>query len=368
MKKLASEKVYKEFFCIPKNDKLSDKVFGCRMAVSLLSILVCLTVMVSSTLALFYMDVRTKFSTIQSAYYSVTVNGEAPGSTYTCPLALDDRHTFAIEADGTATTGYCVVEVGGDVYYTEPIPQDSSLTLTVQAAKGVEITITPQWGLIPATYGHRSNMAADEIIHSRTPYVTYEVADGAELDAIAEHYGVSVSDIKVYNGINELIPGMTLKIPGVEGDIAAYQVPAAEELPVPVEPPVTPEENVTGNIEGEADIPAVDGEDDSQADPESNMGDATGDDTDTDLGDDAGDDADTGSDDVAGDDADTGSDGSTESGSDGGSDGSTESGSDSSSDDGTDSGSDSGSDGSTDSGTDSSSDDSADSDSGDVTE
>lgn len=135
----------------------------------------------------------------------------------------------------------------------------------------------------------------------------YEVADGAKLDAIAEHYGVSVSDIKVYNDIDELTTGMTLKIPGVKGDIAAYQVPAAEEPPVPVEPPVTPEGDMTGNIEEEADIPAVDGEDDTAVDPESNMGDATGGD------------ADTGSDDVAGDDADSGTDG--------GSDGSADSGS-----------------------------------------
>ena len=83
-------------------------------------ILAYTAVMITSAWAWFHMNVETHVSTLTSAYYSVTVNGKH-GMQYICPLAVDDIHAFAIKADGTASTGYCAVAIGHQVFRTQQI-------------------------------------------------------------------------------------------------------------------------------------------------------------------------------------------------------------------------------------------------------
>ncbi len=261
MKKRAFKKLYNELFYISKHEKLSDKVFRCRMVLSILTILACTTVMAASTFALFYVDISTDSSTIAGAYYSVTVDN-TENSTYICPLAYEDKQTFEIKADGTATTGYCMIRVGEQVYYTEKIPQGSSLTLTVQAAKDTPISFIPQWGT-SSDYVN-AGTCGNEIIHSTTPYTTYTVEPTAILANIAAHYGVSEEDILVYNNLSAvsivdvegenaasvLTVGMELKIPGVSPDISSYVAP------VPA-PPASTDENTGDGTQGENNDPPV---------------------------------------------------------------------------------------------------------------
>ena len=231
MKKRAFGKLYKELFYIPKHEKLPDKVFRCRMVVSLLTILACTAVMAASTLALFFSEVSTENSTITGAHYSVTIEN-TENETYICPLAYEDKHTFEIKAGGTATTGYCVIQVGENTYYTEQIPQGSALTLTVQAAKDTVITFSPGWGVLT------EKPCGNEIIHSATPSTIYEVEPTARLASIAAHYGVTEESIRVYNNLlaaaveveSESNPplltvGMELKIPNPAENVDPYKVP-----------------------------------------------------------------------------------------------------------------------------------------------
>ena len=231
MKKRAFGKLYKELFYIPKHEKLPDKVFRCRMAVSLLTILACTAVMAASTLALFFSEVSTDNSTIASAHYSVTIEN-TENETYICPLAYEDKHTFEIKAGGTATTGYCIIRVSENTYYTEQIPQGSALTLTVQAAKDTVITFSPGWGVLT------ENTCGNEIIHSTTPSTIYEVEPTARLASIAAHYGVTEESILVYNNLLAataevegesntplLTVGMELKIPNPAENVEPYKVP-----------------------------------------------------------------------------------------------------------------------------------------------
>lgn len=231
MKKRAFGKLYKELFYIPKHEKLPDKVFRCRMVVSLLTILACTAVMAASTLALFFSEVSTENSTITGAHYSVTIEN-TENETYICPLAYEDKHTFEIKAGGTATTGYCVIQVGENTYYTEQIPQGSALTLTVQAAKDTVITFSPGWGVLA------EKPCGNEIIHSATPSTIYEVEPTARLASIAAHYGVTEESIRVYNNLlaaaveveSESNPplltvGMELKIPNPAENVDPYKVP-----------------------------------------------------------------------------------------------------------------------------------------------
>ncbi len=244
MKKRAFGKLYKELFYIPKHEKLPDKVFRCRMVLSLLTILACAVVMAASTFALFYSEVSTDTSTIASAYYSVTVDS-AENGIYICPLAFEDKYTFEIKADGTATTGYCKILVGENVYYTEQILQGESLILTVQAAEGTPIMFLPQWGDLSDCSNKVS--FGSEIFHSETNYTVYTVEPTARLSSIAAHYGVSEDDILIYNNLFAatvaeesttplLAVGMELKIPNPAEDATPYKVPYATYV---VEPTAT---------------------------------------------------------------------------------------------------------------------------------
>lgn len=240
MKKRAFDKLYKELFYIPKHEKLPDKVFRSRMAASLLTILACITAMVGSAFAFFYQDVSTDNSTLTAAYYSVAVD-IAEENTYIAPLMYEDKHTFEITANGTATTGYCKIQVGEQTYYTEQIARGETLTLTIQAAKDTVITFSPGWGT------HSEDVCANEIIHSVTPSTVYTVEPTARLSSIAAHYGVTEEDILIYNNLlaatvaeestTPLIPvGMELKIPNPAENVEPYRVPYATYI---VEPTAT---------------------------------------------------------------------------------------------------------------------------------
>lgn len=240
MKKRTFGKLYKELFYIPKHERLTEKVFRCRMVISLLTILACTAVMAASTFALFYMDVSTDNSTIASAYYSVTVDN-ADNGVYISPLAFEDKHIFEIKADGTATTGYCKIQVGANTYYTEQIFKGQSLVLTVQAAKGTPITFTPGWGTLS------EETCGNEIIHSATPHTVYTVEPTARLSSIAAHYGVTEEDILIYNNLLAataaeesntplLSVGIELKIPNPAENTEPYKVPYATYI---IEPTAT---------------------------------------------------------------------------------------------------------------------------------
>ncbi len=212
-------------------DKLTEKEFRNRMIVSLLTILACITVMISSAFAFFYTGISTHNTTIRGAHYAITVN-QSENQTFTCPLTYGDTHRFFLQPTGTATTGYCKVQVGERIYYTDPIPKGTSFTLTIRAAEGTIIRFTPQWGTPP------EDTCGEWIAHSVTPYVLYTVEPTAKLSDIAAHYGVSMTDILVYNNLSavaaanianeetvSLPVGTTLRIPGVSKNIPAYAVP-----------------------------------------------------------------------------------------------------------------------------------------------
>ena len=208
---------------------ITEQDFRCRMTASLLAILTCLAVMASSAFALFHTEVSSASNTLQSAHYTVNVS---PATPYITPPAPNDEHTFIITAGGTASTGYCKVQVGdNDTYYTPAIPQGETLTLVVVAQAGVSVTITPIWGTPPvSTYSLGPGPLVIE--HSHTPYAIYVKEEKAQLEGIAEYYGVSQDDILTFNGLTSLdgLPvGQALLIPGVDAHAEPYQVPVETE-------------------------------------------------------------------------------------------------------------------------------------------
>ena len=212
------------------------------MTASLLAILTCLAVMASSAFALFHTEVSSASNTLQSAHYTVQVD-EAPTGTYTCTLTTNDEHTFTIKASGSASKGYCIIKVGDDPYYTPLIDKDDAdgITVTIQAAQGTTITFTPVWGTPPAEGPFVSSIYSLRnpeyvIVHSTTPHATYTVEATATLADIAEHYGVPVEDIVTYNGTAALTVGENVLIPNPATSVpyavpyATYEVEATAKL------------------------------------------------------------------------------------------------------------------------------------------
>ena len=217
MKKRTSDRLYKKLFYLPGHGKIPNRVYCFKMIASLLTIIACIAAMASSAFAFFYQRISTENSTITAAYYSVSVDNAQDG-TYICPLAYEDKHTFKITANGSATTGYCKIQIGDAVYYSDQIPQGEALEITVFATEGTVITFTPRWGT--SSYYVSGETCKNEIIHSQTSSVTHVVEQNETLTDIATHYGVSKDDILTYNNIMELTVGYELKIPRVGQPVA----------------------------------------------------------------------------------------------------------------------------------------------------
>ena len=62
------------------------------------------------------------------------------------------------------------------------------------------------------------------------PCVSLKITDGATLKGIAEHYGISTSDILVYNNISALTVETTVRIPGATAATPAYVAPDPDPL------------------------------------------------------------------------------------------------------------------------------------------
>ena len=225
MKKITSEKQENKKSVL--SDSLSNGIFYTKITLSLLTIFACLAMIVSSAVAFFYTSVESDGATIEGAFYTVEIIG-TESSRYTAPLAYEDKHVFKIKAAGNASTGYCKIQIGDNVYYTPQIDRGTSFSLTITAAQGTVITFTPLWGTNPSFYDLAGSANPCVINHSVTPSAPYTVEVTARLSDIALYYGVSEKDILTYNGLDRISTGDTLKIPGVAPDTKPYAVPYAE--------------------------------------------------------------------------------------------------------------------------------------------
>lgn len=204
------KKVWQEFFYVLKYEKMSNKGFRARIGLSIVTLIVCCVIFCSTTFAWFTSQKSSTVSPVIAAKYFLSI--EADGKVldtkeYTCPLATEDCHVFTMTASGTATTGYCEIKVGDQTYTTVAVLKGQSITLTIVAAQGTQISFSPQWGT--AT----SEPIGERFEISQTPYQIYKVVENVTLEQIAEYYKVLADDILLYNGVSEITVGAEIKIP-----------------------------------------------------------------------------------------------------------------------------------------------------------
>lgn len=120
---------------------------------SVLSILLCMTLLCGMTWAWFASTQSTPAATIQAATYRIDVvakNGETvltAGQDGKYSLAAGVAYTVTLTASGNASKGYCKVTLpDNSVLRTAQIAPENSLTFTLTLTNGGNVSFSPEWG------------------------------------------------------------------------------------------------------------------------------------------------------------------------------------------------------------------------------
>ena len=128
------------------------------LAPSVLAICVCSLCLCGTTWAWFTAAASSGTAVLQSSSYKLayqtdtadTADAAATDFTETAVVAVPAGGQCSITLSATGTegaAGYCSVQVGDEVYYTEPIfVGGDSFSFTVTGDPGAEIQLTPKWG------------------------------------------------------------------------------------------------------------------------------------------------------------------------------------------------------------------------------
>lgn len=136
---------------------------------SVLSILLCMTLLCGMTWAWFASTQSTPAATIQAATYRIDVvaktkNGETvltTGQDGKYSLAKDVAYTVTLTASGNASKGYCKVTLPDNtVLRTAQIAPKNSLTFTLTLTSGGNVSFSPEWG----TYSGEPEIKADGVV------------------------------------------------------------------------------------------------------------------------------------------------------------------------------------------------------------
>lgn len=134
---------------------------------SVLSILLCMTLLCGMTWAWFASTQSTPAATIQAATYRIDVvakNGETvltAGQNGKYSLAKDVAYTVTLTASGNASKGYCKVTLPDNtVLRTAQIAPKNSLTFTLTLTSDGNVSFSPEWG----TYSGEPEIKADGVV------------------------------------------------------------------------------------------------------------------------------------------------------------------------------------------------------------
>lgn len=128
------------------------------LAPSVLAICVCILCLCGTTWAWFTATASSGTAVLQSSSYKLAYQTDTADTTDAAATDFTETAVVAVPADGQCSitlsatgtegaAGYCSVQVGNEVYYTEPIfVGGDSFSFTVTGDPGAEIQLTPKWG------------------------------------------------------------------------------------------------------------------------------------------------------------------------------------------------------------------------------
>ena len=149
---------------LKKKDKQNDNIYRLLLP-SFIAICICMICLSTATWAWFTSTTSTSVSSIKASSYilsykvsnivndnnetilqgTTTINGSA---SYT--MTSDNCIiTLSVADTSSASTGYCVVSINDDVYYTN-LFCSGTYSFTIYASIDTKITLTPEWGNYPS--------------------------------------------------------------------------------------------------------------------------------------------------------------------------------------------------------------------------
>lgn len=149
-----SKRLFSSLFYVPKYEKVSDVSFSRIIVSSVLGILLCIFCLAGLTWAWFSGSSSSAANSITAAEFKVKVkiNGSEITSADGKYTLNQTVNTVTVTADGSATTGYCIVKFGENTYHTIQIfkvpaeKKPQSVTFKVYSVAGAKLEIIPQWG------------------------------------------------------------------------------------------------------------------------------------------------------------------------------------------------------------------------------
>ena len=204
-----SKRLFSSLFYVPKYEKVSDVSFSRIIVSSVLGILLCIFCLAGLTWAWFSGSSSSAANSITAAEFKVKVKINDIEIT-----SADGKYTLnqtenkvTVTADGSATTGYCIVKFGENTYHTIQIfkvpaeDKPDSVTFTVNSVVGAELEIIPQWGtyakpdsetLIDANSEIGTASETQSQVNNETGTVsTFKAENNAETEATPQTSNVS---------------------------------------------------------------------------------------------------------------------------------------------------------------------------------
>lgn len=165
--------LYNEYFYVPKEGKVREKVLFSRIAVVVIIMLIWMSAIGFTAYAYFTCSVTSGINTITSATYGMETEivDSENSQTKLEPSSQDGivstynveagEYNISLKATGTASTGYCKIEVTrGEMtvtLFTEQISPGGTISFTLVPNADAKVVITPQWG----TYINRAVVVGD---------------------------------------------------------------------------------------------------------------------------------------------------------------------------------------------------------------
>ena len=262
------ETLYKEFFYIPKQGKIREKVMLSRLVMTIGIVVVCLFAMSITAYGYFSAPpVATPGSNfIGSARYELNIqvmDGSAPVTLTENKFMAEAGKVYTVSleyVEGSAKTGFCGVKLGPMVYHTEQLGIDvdaenerrfnTSFSIALEGSGEILVELIPHWGTSSHYDEYAEEEEKQEFYLTKNDEIKLEIIDGVipeiyvtqvgdTLWEIAQMYETTVEKLAAYNGISNtsvVTVGKELKIPPKNWEISKL---SATPPTTTTAPPVT---------------------------------------------------------------------------------------------------------------------------------
>ncbi|MBO5247865.1 MAG: hypothetical protein J6B54_01020 [Clostridia bacterium] len=153
------KQLFYEFFHISSQEKIREKVFLARAAVTVGVTVFCLFSMGISAFAYFSHDIVSGANVIRAATFGATVkvsdpNGDSveptrSGAYYVAELKGETEYVVTLQySESTAKTGFVIISADGcdKTYHTQQLGKDETVTLYLKASADTKVRFLPHWG------------------------------------------------------------------------------------------------------------------------------------------------------------------------------------------------------------------------------